>query len=178
MLYFDWLSHKHFGNVRSQIWAFLHFPFHLSLVLFMEAIAQFVIWQKLGEVVDIINFALGECWDASRLDINPNQSLVDNLNMTFLNFVDTYPPKYEWTYNEIDMVLENIVNSPPEASWNSDLNHFSTLILNSLYTTYGIVAPKDKSGTHDVEAEFDKQIRVFVLVVCPLSFLHPHPLKP
>jgi hypothetical protein len=51
MLYFDFLPKGHFGSIRQPIWAFLHFPFHLALVLFMEGLAEFVIWHKMVEVI-------------------------------------------------------------------------------------------------------------------------------
>jgi hypothetical protein len=50
MLYFDALPDYHFGSIRQQFWAFSHFPFHLFLVLFLEGMAQFVIWFKMNEV--------------------------------------------------------------------------------------------------------------------------------
>jgi hypothetical protein len=49
MLYFDSLTREHFGSIRQQIWAFLHFPFHVALVLFLEGTSQFVVWHKMVE---------------------------------------------------------------------------------------------------------------------------------
>jgi hypothetical protein len=49
MLYFDTLNRHHFGTLREQIWSFLHFPFHVALVLCLAGMAQFVIWQKITE---------------------------------------------------------------------------------------------------------------------------------
>jgi hypothetical protein len=51
MIYFDWLNSSHFGSFREGLWAFLHFPFHLALVLLMEGAAQFILWRKVVEVV-------------------------------------------------------------------------------------------------------------------------------
>jgi hypothetical protein len=50
MLYFDTLNRQHFGSFRQQLWSFLHFPFHVALVLCLSGMAQFVIWQKIMEV--------------------------------------------------------------------------------------------------------------------------------
>jgi hypothetical protein len=50
-LYFDNVQMEHFGTIRQQIWAFLHFPFHMALVLLMEGINQFVIWRHAVEVL-------------------------------------------------------------------------------------------------------------------------------
>jgi hypothetical protein len=56
MLYFDALPDYHFGSIRQQFWAFLHFPFHLFLVLSVEGIAQFVIWFKMNEAAKYVQF--------------------------------------------------------------------------------------------------------------------------
>lgn len=50
MLYFDTLNRHHFGSFRQQLWSFLHFPFHVALVLSLSGMAQFIIWQKIMEV--------------------------------------------------------------------------------------------------------------------------------
>ena len=51
MIYFDWMNHAGFGAIRQELWAFLHFPFHLALVLMVEGAAQFIVWRKVVEVV-------------------------------------------------------------------------------------------------------------------------------
>ncbi|KAK5120948.1 hypothetical protein LTR85_005732 [Meristemomyces frigidus] len=45
MLYFDWIQEEHLGDVRQQVWAFLHFPLHLVLVLAVEGAAQSLSWR-------------------------------------------------------------------------------------------------------------------------------------
>jgi predicted phage tail protein len=42
MIYFDWLNAAESGFIRREIWVFLHFPFHLALVLLMEGVTQLV----------------------------------------------------------------------------------------------------------------------------------------
>lgn len=51
MIYFDWMNRAQFGELRQEIWASLHFPFHLALVLLVEGASQFVIWRQVVEVV-------------------------------------------------------------------------------------------------------------------------------
>lgn len=51
MIYFDWMMHSQFGVLREEIWAFLHFPFHLALVFLVEGTSQFIIWRKVVEVI-------------------------------------------------------------------------------------------------------------------------------
>ncbi|PNS16165.1 hypothetical protein CAC42_1928 [Sphaceloma murrayae] len=42
MLYFDPLSHQHFGSIRQQIWSLLHYPLHLALLLTLSGANQFI----------------------------------------------------------------------------------------------------------------------------------------
>lgn len=44
MIYFDWVEEEHFGTIRQQVWSFLHFPLHLSLVLAVEGVSQCITW--------------------------------------------------------------------------------------------------------------------------------------
>ena len=62
MLYFDWVQeHHHMGTIKQPIWAFLHFPLHLALVLTVEGASQFIAWragiakiyQLMNEVVNV-----------------------------------------------------------------------------------------------------------------------------
>ncbi|KAF5877186.1 uncharacterized protein Bfra_001549ia [Botrytis fragariae] len=55
MLYFDWLNRSQFGSIRQQIWAFIHFPFHLALVFLVEGAAQFIRWRKVVEVISQVS---------------------------------------------------------------------------------------------------------------------------
>jgi hypothetical protein len=48
-LYFDNVEMEHFGILRQQIWTFLHFPFHMALVLLMEGTNQLVSWRHITE---------------------------------------------------------------------------------------------------------------------------------
>lgn len=45
MIYSDWLEEAHFGRIRQQIWAFLHFPLHLFQVLAVEGASQAIAWR-------------------------------------------------------------------------------------------------------------------------------------
>ncbi|EWC46848.1 hypothetical protein DRE_03860 [Drechslerella stenobrocha 248] len=45
MLYFDDEPNYVYSTVPQQIWAVLHFPFHLGIVLFVEGQQQLMIWQ-------------------------------------------------------------------------------------------------------------------------------------
>lgn len=174
MLYFDWLSPKHFGSIRQQIWAFLHFPFHLALVLFMEGTAQFIIWQKLVEVIGIVSGSFGEAISEYVASGTQISDLVDGLNVTIQDFMEVYPPTYTQTVIDFEDVLTGIGSATTDDEINSFLDRLVSVLVNSLFTTYGIVAPEDKNAVSvDVVDDTEKQFNVISLVVSsnPLIFL-------
>jgi low temperature requirement protein LtrA len=44
VLYFDQIEHDRFGTIRQQIWALLHYPLHVAIVLTVEGSTQFITW--------------------------------------------------------------------------------------------------------------------------------------
>jgi hypothetical protein len=48
------VQEEHFGTIRQQIWAFLHFPLHLALVLAVEGVAQSLAWNAAIVKVDMV----------------------------------------------------------------------------------------------------------------------------
>lgn len=69
MLYFDRIQEKHFGTIRQQIWAFLHFPLHVFLVLAVEGVGQCLIWNA-ATVAD--NNLTNDLTDALEQLVNAN----------------------------------------------------------------------------------------------------------
>ncbi|KAI9858825.1 MAG: hypothetical protein M1813_007292 [Trichoglossum hirsutum] len=60
-LYFDRHPETHFGTIRQQIWCILHFPFHISLVLMLEGINNFLLYHKtITQFLKIYNIKLPE----------------------------------------------------------------------------------------------------------------------
>jgi len=49
------MNRAQFGELRQEIWASLHFPFHLALVLLVEGASQFILWRKVVEVVSYVS---------------------------------------------------------------------------------------------------------------------------
>lgn len=47
MLYFDYNPRTHYGSIRQQLWALLHYPFHLACVLLPEGFGNMVIWRNI-----------------------------------------------------------------------------------------------------------------------------------
>lgn len=69
MLYFDWIEEEHFGTIRQQIWAFLHFPLHLAIVVGTEGSGQVLTWTAATEsTLRLTNMFVAFPYGASKTD--------------------------------------------------------------------------------------------------------------
>lgn len=167
MLYFDWYSHSHFGSIRQQIWAILHFPLHLMLVLQVEGASQFIVWRKVAEVVVKISNSFAAAGD--RLAADPNASLKTlqtSINTTVYNLFATYPPTNKEIYLDADADIKSIGNASISANETlTKIDHLFLTVQNSLFETYGIKTPKAKYSVTDSFDTYDRNMDVFALVV-------------
>jgi hypothetical protein len=46
MLYFDQIEHERFGTIRQQIWALLHYPLHVAILLCVEGNTSLIVWNS------------------------------------------------------------------------------------------------------------------------------------
>ena len=51
MLYFDQVQPERMGTLRQHIWAVLHFPFHISILLVVEGLSRLSVWRKLLDIM-------------------------------------------------------------------------------------------------------------------------------
>lgn len=114
LIYFDWLrSSFYLPKLRQLIWAFLHLPFHLALVLFIQAFTQFIIWAKAISVyksyTDAVNYDDGS--QTNLTDIT-SEFIAAGLNVSTTEFLKAYPPKNEAVQFVINAALKNVSNIP------------------------------------------------------------------
>ena len=56
MFYFDYTPRGvHYGTIRQQFWAVLHFPFHLAMVLAVEGLRQLSTWWSFLQARKLLN---------------------------------------------------------------------------------------------------------------------------
>ncbi|KAI9888998.1 MAG: hypothetical protein M1814_006056 [Vezdaea aestivalis] len=122
MLYFDKIRKSFFGAVHEELWALLHFPFHICLILFVEGINEMATAYKYFE-------------EFTRYS--------DLMSINFLNLT-TYEPFTESNMNlatVADDWLDVVLTQFPEAiSKGSDIDKLSlaqfALKNNSVTTTF------------------------------------------
>ncbi|KUJ10458.1 uncharacterized protein LY89DRAFT_710730 [Mollisia scopiformis] len=167
MIYFDWLNSSHFGSFREDLWAFLHFPFHLALVLLMEGAAQFILWRKVVEVVAQVNnlFLASESTFPSTSTSSPLLSSL--LSNTTTQVFTTFAPSSPSTFTQAQSALSLIANSTFNSSAQLDaIGTLFAVISDSLFDNFSIDPPESgmMSGTEDPNEVWSKNMGAFRLV--------------
>lgn len=119
LIYFDWLrSSFYLPPVRQLVWTALHLPFHLSLVLFMQAFTQYIIWSK---VMDTLNQVTNAYFGASSGTNDNDIALIGNMTTDlFVSAVQNgtdayfkkYPAKMRETTETVKAALKNLTSIP------------------------------------------------------------------
>lgn len=176
MLYFDWYNHAHFGSIRQQIWAILHFPLHLTLVLQVEGASQFIVWRKVAEVVLKISNSFAAAGERIAADPNASlETLQTSINDTVYNVFAAYPPTYMETYTNADADILSIGNASISANDTLTLiDHLYLTVQNSVFETYGIKTPKAAYSVTNSFDTFNANMNVFSLVVSLFLLPFPH----
>jgi hypothetical protein len=133
MLYYDQIDHDRFGTIRQQIWAVLHFPLHIGILLTTEGSSEFMLW-RLG--VELSNWATEKAVHSVE-NVETGKQLIDALKDTFTavaqRFTKIPPLDYSSQYNELQAL--NITN----ASNNHTLEEAVGIVSEMLTDTYAWV---------------------------------------
>ncbi|KAJ6442741.1 low temperature requirement A [Purpureocillium lavendulum] len=171
MLYFDTLNRHHFGSIRQQIWSFLHFPFHAALVLCVAGMAQFVIWQKITEIINGFSTELlsgFEAWSQKYSNMNPEnantedfaKSFTDEVQLAINHTFAAYPPEDALETSEtIKGLLETLQEQLTQLTESADdsdsngiqkvLTDIASKVSTTIMSKYGFETPEDYSGSED-----------------------------
>ncbi|KAA8568908.1 hypothetical protein EYC84_007885 [Monilinia fructicola] len=163
MLYFDWLNRSQFGSVRQQIWAFLHFPFHLALVFLVEGVAQFIRWRKVVEIIhEVGKKYMNEFKEVPATD---SLDLKKRLAQVTRTIFKKFPPQFTQTISDTQMALWNIGNTTFKST--EQLGNMTTLfstVQDSLFDNFGIDPPESEIPITDPNEEWNENLEVLALV--------------
>ncbi|KAH6668806.1 bacterial low temperature requirement A protein-domain-containing protein [Halenospora varia] len=163
MLYFDALPPHHFGSIRQQFWAYLHFPLHLALVLFLVGVSQFFIWNKITQAKEDVIARFNELTMSGEfsntLDTNDYQTMAAWLrDLIFNKLLDKkkgYKPKDSIVLVDLDHELtilqqgwmDDGKNTTNSGEWVMDqVNDMAQKVIKSVFKTYGFEAPEKKGN--------------------------------
>ncbi|KAH7119344.1 hypothetical protein EDB81DRAFT_891824 [Dactylonectria macrodidyma] len=155
-----WIKTSYLPTFRQQFWTLLHFPLHLSMVLFMQGFTQFIIWSKIMDTLS--KLILKSVFDdINSLARSTTAVVVDSLTTTINKFFEEYPPKYISTIDNVNWAVGNIselsddfwpdlakylttlnesdiINMTEFSDFWTSFNNMSTSLQNSLIETFGI----------------------------------------
>jgi hypothetical protein len=113
MFYFDYTPRNvHYGTIRQQLWAVMHFPFHLAMVLSVEGLRQLSTWWSFLQANKNIDRRLA----ASQNSTDPQVNWWNALNETqrFLQYLydDGTATDILKNWDEINSELSDLASTP------------------------------------------------------------------
>jgi hypothetical protein len=163
---------EHFGILRQQIWTFLHFPFHMALVLLMEGTNQLVSWRHIteymynvfGSIFDIFGeIAYTGEFPAQSVIVDAfNLTMTAVLNNTFFSFTDD---ELNYIHDGYDILAgtngTSITYASPE--YITTMKDVFIHLLQIVFTGYSFEPPEIEEGADAAEI-YDKFFGVFNLI--------------
>ncbi|KAL3420975.1 hypothetical protein PVAG01_07420 [Phlyctema vagabunda] len=164
MIYFDWMNRDHFGSIRQEIWAFLHFPFHLALVLLVEGTTQFILWRKVVEIIHNVHRTFTVALTEFHGTNSPE--LAELLAEITAGVFAKFPPRFSHTpahaQKEISSISESTFNSTGQRS---EISTLYSIIQDSLFDNFGIDPPiSEDAMMENPDEQWNKNMEAFMLV--------------
>lgn len=173
MLYFDRCdTESHFGTIRQQIWAFLHFPLHIALVLVLEGVSQTILWHRaLTYSVDTLT-DIDDAFNAGANDTSVTiEDVVDNVNATaWADVFESVPAKVDISesLNQVNEALEQILDAHDKNQTEPDIESVITsaadslrfALVNTILESLGIEAPESTGENAEPETSEDATMRL------------------
>ena len=180
MSYFDRIHEEHFGTIKQQIWSFLHFPLHATLVLVLQGISILIIWRQAVEAISGLAADLNFIAEYNFTDVD---DYARTLNASVYNHVFGWVPKGVDASKEKDIVYNSLStiseiyddflsgNETAGDLWYNTQNELLSATFKTLFDSLGVTIPKDKkkpgekAKALDFEELGNKYYGVFELVV-------------
>ncbi|KAK6503134.1 hypothetical protein TWF481_008169 [Arthrobotrys musiformis] len=163
MLYFDDEPNYVYSTVPQQLWAILHFPFHLAVILFVEGQQQLMIWQGIITALNILGANLDTAYnDGGKV----NGGVIANSVLDVIN--DFFP---EETAKIVASEPAFVFNLAPmrdsgDATFIRDqIDKLWDLCAYAIFSGYHIEAPSSNDQLFNTDKKFDGFSRIYNLVV-------------
>lgn len=146
MFYFDYNPRDvHYGSIRQQVWALLHFPFHLSVVLSVEGLRQLLTFYNFNQTVVMISIELDKAFGDPAKESKQLQDFFDFF------YKDGNSKSVVKNYSDITKtVTEFATYSPSDTIYAETWNDLVFRLFIGLTEYYGIKAPYPKPGARPV----------------------------
>ncbi|KAF8418749.1 bacterial low temperature requirement A protein-domain-containing protein [Tirmania nivea] len=155
MFYFDYTPRGvHYGTIRQQFWAVLHFPFHLAVVLAVEGLRQLSTWWSFLQAQRLLNSRFTAAFNTT----DPQQNWINVLGEIegFLNYLYEDGTAVEVVRNwetiqeELKDLKETEYNSTGVQTY-IDMYQLNFDMIAGYAQFYGIEVPEEKGPKHTVQ---------------------------
>ncbi|KAI9738088.1 MAG: hypothetical protein M1818_005516 [Claussenomyces sp. TS43310] len=167
-LYFDQIRVGNVSLFREQVWAFLHFPFHLAVVLLMEGMVQILLWRKICEIINALIIPLTD-----NVDLNEPGAIGSAFkayNSTITELLRLFPPETNATgiHSDVGAALSiiNPTSNSTDGEQSSAAWRIIGLSLKVVFEGYGFVPPVEDEnfgGLQDVVTLLNTYFSIFDL---------------
>ncbi|MFI5420433.1 MAG: low temperature requirement protein A [Nitrososphaerales archaeon] len=174
VLYFDQIEHDRFGTIRQQIWAMLHFPLHVCLILTVEGSTTLILWNII--IHSYLNwenlYPVVEYADYSR-DFTSAEAVLNYLNESITEFSREFKAgalAKAVNYTEDLTKIRDLKPSFGSTEWNDQAGEIVDEIWlgvdNFIFENFGIEVPgqDQKAHTGNEAAQQDALFNVFSTV--------------
>ncbi|KAK6354930.1 hypothetical protein TWF696_004058 [Orbilia brochopaga] len=163
MLYFDDEPNYVYSTVPQQIWAILHFPFHLGIVLFVEGQQQLMIWQSIIVGLNSLGAKLQKAYT------DGGQSKGGQIANLVLGVIDDFfseeqahvvasNPAFNFNLAPLrDSTDPNFISQQLDKLWD--------LCAYAIFSGYNIKAPSGNQDLYNSDNKFEGFSQIYVLVV-------------
>jgi hypothetical protein len=153
VLYFDQIEHDRFGTIRQQIWALLHYPLHVGILLTAEGSTLLIIW---NEIVVNLNWMNDNLWDPSYFATSQDYATSFTNNLT--DFDNRFKAKELLDSYNYTAAAANITNF--NLSTTEGYNHveeiFNDMVLKLdvfLFENFNVEIPEDADNVNMSESD-------------------------
>jgi hypothetical protein len=158
MLYVDCLQEEHFGTIKQQVWASLHFPLHIILVLVLQGVSLLIMWVVAMMGLERIDtrFRAVEARSLSGFFSNGTHFVTELRSQIYAYLWNTIPKGVDassareaWNSSlailatSYDSVQRDAANQTAQDLLSSSLNTAETAAIQTLFDSLGVSVPKD-----------------------------------
>ncbi|KAK7940990.1 uncharacterized protein PG986_013377 [Apiospora aurea] len=158
-LYFDWMHGEDESmSTRHQVlWAVVHLPFHIAMVLLVEGSNQFISWWRIYESIDKASDTLLSVRNMT----STSAAVAKELDKRVMKWLSKYPPPdIINSYNGVNATLKDIKglpdsfwgsqnisdNDPIMIQWSDDVTRLFLTMVSGIFNNFKIEAPDSKKG--------------------------------
>lgn len=161
VLYFDQIEHDRFGTIRQQIWAMLHFPLHVALLLTVEGSSALILWNIIVHSTDDLwNLYPVYSYSDFPTDYASARDVVTYTNETIIEFAERFKAGALDSAVNYQVDLDKILNLKPRfgsVEWNDQAGEICddlwTQIENFVFENFGIEVPEHTQKGTSATAE-------------------------